>query len=110
MKIYQGKEEKNVANLNLLPIEMELQKARNEVGYTQEEVVELMAVLLKGDSISLSLYQKWEQGTRPVKIKYAVVLARILNSSLKRLFVPESDDLMIGEVKYVPKKKPESEG
>lgn len=63
-----------------------LKALRIEKGFTQEEMADLMMVILDRN-VSHSTYQKWEQGTNPVKLKDAVKISRELGARIKELWV-----------------------
>lgn len=60
-----------------------IERARR--GITQQEMADLLSVKLKRE-ISLSLYQKWEYGTRGVSTEDALAISRELELSTKLLW------------------------
>jgi transcriptional regulator with XRE-family HTH domain len=55
---------------------------REEKGYTQKELAELLSIQL-GKGISVGLVQKWEQKARPIAPIDAVAISRYFNISMK---------------------------
>lgn len=62
-----------------------LAAARNDRGMNQQEMADLLSIKL-GKNISLSSYQKWEYGTRPISTDDAFRIARELRIPNKVLW------------------------
>jgi transcriptional regulator with XRE-family HTH domain len=70
-----------MAKLYTRPI---LKSWREEKGYTQQEMVGLLSIELDRD-ISMSTYQKWEQGTLNLTPDNALELSRFTRIDLQDL-------------------------
>jgi transcriptional regulator with XRE-family HTH domain len=62
-----------------------LRTAREEKGLMQKEMVELLNMLTE-TKISLSLYQKWEQGIASVTLDTAIQISKALEKPISRLW------------------------
>ena len=61
-----------------------LKKYRESKGYTQQEMVGLLAIEMDID-LSFSTYQKWEQGTLPLTPDNALMISRFTKIDVREL-------------------------
>lgn len=62
-----------------------LKEIRFELGYSQKEASAAISLIL-GKKVSYSLYQKIEQGRKPVSMKDAITIAREWEASIQDLW------------------------
>lgn len=62
-----------------------LKDVRKDMGLTQQEMADSLSALLSRN-VSLSLYQKWEQGQHYVKLFEAIQISRLLKKGIKELW------------------------
>jgi transcriptional regulator with XRE-family HTH domain len=62
-----------------------LKGIRIERELTQQEMADALSIVL-GKNVSLSTYQKWEQGTNSLTFGNAIIVSRELKTSIKELW------------------------
>jgi transcriptional regulator with XRE-family HTH domain len=62
-----------------------LSAERKRRGINQQEMADLLSIKL-GHNVSRSLYQKWEQGEKPVNTDDALSISRELDIAIKELW------------------------
>lgn len=77
---------KSVTTTSKIYVSPELKKWREAKGYTQSEVVGLLAID-SDNAVSLSMYLKWEQGVTSITPDRAVQLSRFTRIDLKDLII-----------------------
>lgn len=71
-------------NLKMQARPAEIRAARKKLGYTQEDVADLLSATLE-IPISVDSYKKWESN-RKVDLKLAKVIATILEQPVSKVF------------------------
>lgn len=66
-----------------------LKEVREEKNLTQGEMADLLK-MLTGNSVSPSMYQKWEQGTHGIDPDFAIKISKVLKVKLDELWTAQS--------------------
>lgn len=72
--------------MSRLYITKELKNYRVEKGWTQEQMADMLAIVWKRP-VSMSAYQKWEQGSKNITPDRALDLSTFTKISLRKLAV-----------------------